>query len=267
MTRSRWLCEGRDDLVALRAVANVCFGLRPGRAETADGRTATLTGEGVEAKVRVAKNGKTGLLEALKLELEALGPFDPAEPRPVDRIVLVFDPDDEPDARFHISVDRDLGSAVWTLSRDDQARPRWTAQRSEGEQVEVAAFAWRGSDAPLDDLPNRQNLERLLLTVASAVIAPAYRVFLEQTLRGIAALGETPNWKSAVHLLCALIDPGASTEAPAERFLAQGPAFARKTPEILRALTIDGTNCFDELAALFGVPAPAAAAPSEPPTS
>lgn len=118
------VCEGPDDLNALRAIAQHVFEAeteaQPGRQGGAGGeeRKATLrSGESLVEIVVPSKgrgdagDGKSQLPLMVAKKLNDLAPQGgpPTEPY-TDLVAAVFDPDDEPEPKFHERIEVAIGS-------------------------------------------------------------------------------------------------------------------------------------------------------------
>lgn len=227
MTRRLVLCEGPDDVAALRELALYVFKAiaeKQSIAGTPGGepRTQKLRAGQIAIEIKASRAGKSGLIKMIGESLAALGPQDgPPEEAKVRRIAAVFDPDEEPVTAFHKGVASSVAREApdWRLVQVGSGT--WLARRMPGERVQVRAIPWRAPGPVVDGLADHQNLERLLCAVAKAAY-PAEAAIVERWLTEITTVsGKTPKWKAALHLWCALVDQSASELNAATRFLHQ----------------------------------------------
>jgi hypothetical protein len=116
------------------------------------------------------------------------------------------------------------------------------------DAVFVRAIAWRANGATPVDLPDVQNLERLLDRIVGAAYpgdVSLIRRWLSEVV--LARGGKLPRWKAAIHLWCALRDEKASEHSAADRFLGQHDMCKLHVEQALRE-----TGLMAELEWLFG---------------
>lgn len=231
------LCEGPDDLNALRAVAQRLRWAQPAKAAgPGAGQERVLklvSGDvnieiGVPSKARGASGeGKSVLARSLAENLGALRPqVGAGDEGRVSLMAVVFDPDEEPAARFHAELEQAVRAhaPAWTLS-SGPSPGTWRAEREAGEGVEIRAVHWRAPGGVLDGLPDHANLERLMCAVA----ARAYPEDLEHVARWLGEINERrreggrkpASWKAAVHVWLAAVYDKADELNAATRFLHQ----------------------------------------------
>lgn len=237
MTKRIVLCEGPDDLNALRAIAQHRRWAKPapqGLAGAGQERMVVLQADAVRVEIKVpskargaAGEGKSALARFVADELHDLrSQVSPSDESRVSLVSVVFDPDDEEVADFHAEIARAVRehARAWTLV--DAAAPGiWTATREAGEVVDVRAVHWRAPGGVLDGLPDQANLERLLC----AVLASAYPEDHARVAEWLTQIGERraaarrkpPTWKTAIHLWLATVYDKADEHNAASRFLHQ----------------------------------------------
>ena len=253
MTRRVVLCEGPDDLNALRAIAQHLRWSEPARAGVAGAghervvwlRTGDVRIEiTVPSKSRGASGeGKSalaqGVAEALRELPSQIGPPDEST---LSLASVVFDPDDQPVSAFHVEIERAIRERATTWSLAPGGAPGlWSATREAGETVEVRAVHWRAPGEQLDGLPDHENLERLLC----AVLAKAYPDDRDHMARWLTEMGErrrsagrkAASWKAAIHVWLACVYDKADELNAASRFLHQQ---AECKPHITPLLTDTG---------------------------
>lgn len=233
MSRRIVLCEGPDDVAALREIAIGIFGAAVPRSgasstETRAGAAGQARGQLVLAgrtriEIRAVKNAKSQIAKALATELAQLPPQIGGDgDQRIRQVAAVFDPDGEGAERFHRDVEREVGrgAKAWRFTAV-KGGGVWIAQRDAGERLLVRAVAWRGPGAPVDGLADHQNLERLLCAIAARAY-PAEATLVERWLTEIAQVrSAAAGWKAALHLWCALVEEKASDANAAARFLHQ----------------------------------------------
>jgi hypothetical protein len=240
MTRRLVLCEGPDDLNALRAVAQLqrwatsVPGVGAGAGQE---RVVSLQAGDARVEIKVPSQrrgatgeGKSALARAVAEELQDLRPqVDPEDASRVSLIAAVFDPDGDAASAFHAEVAAALRrySAAWTVT-EAGAPGVWRAAREAGEDVEVRAVHWRAPGGVLDGLPEQANLERLLC----AVLAKAYPADDAHVARWLTEIGaarqaagrKPPTWKAAIHVWLAAVYEKADQDNAASRILHQQDA-------------------------------------------
>jgi hypothetical protein len=227
MTRRIVLCEGPDDLTALREIALFIFHGRiekhvmvsgAGEARKIDLRAGTVAVE------IISSNGKRklpGLAATTLMTLPAqMGPPDDAK---VKRIALVFDPDESLVSAFHNDIVQAIvrQATAWTLT--SVAPGAWIARRSPGERVQLLAIGWKAPGGVVDGLADHQNLDRLLCAMAAKAY-PVEAQIVERWLNEVNGARQPENrakWKAALHLYCALVEEKASELSAPARFLHQ----------------------------------------------
>jgi hypothetical protein len=235
VTRRIILCEGPDDLNALRAVAQQQKWAQPARGASAgagqERQIALIAGDAridvkVPSQARGAPGeGKSALARTAAQALHELAPqIGPPDESHVSLLAVVFDPDEKPVASFHLEIERAVQAhaAAWTLTGQAGL---WQARRETGEAVEVRTVHWRAPGGVLDGLPDHVNLERLLCSVA----AKAYPDDLTHVERWLGEVGDRrraagrkpPGWKAAIHVWLAAVYEKADEDNAASRFLHQ----------------------------------------------
>lgn len=233
------LCEGPDDLTALRAIAMHAFGAQIDRqpAQRAAGaggeaRKETLRTANTRVEVIAGRSGKSALPKEIAADLAQLPPqIEPQGEATVDIIAVVFDPDGDPEASFHREIEKNIAAHAnhWTLV--PQSPGAWTATREAGEIVELVAIPWRAPGGVVDGLPDLRNLERVLCEVLARTFLPEAAI-VERWLTEIQS--RKPGWKAAVHLWCALVEEKASETNIAARVLHQNAACKPHALAVLR---------------------------------
>jgi hypothetical protein len=223
------LCEGPDDLAALRELGIFLYGGKALKIGPSSG------GAGEERKVRLQagtavidlvlvpnKDGKTGLPKGLAEQLHAVPPIGPQpDEGDVALLATVFDPDSSSEAEFHGQIQQAIagGAPAWTLNIEREGV--WSAHRG-SETLTVHCVAWRGPGPVVDALPDHQNIERLLCAIAARAY-PQEATLVERWTGEITTLRKpkAQRWKVALHLWCALVCDKASEHSAAARFLHQ----------------------------------------------
>ncbi len=238
MTKRIVLCEGPDDLNALRAVAQLLRWAKPAQTiahGAGHDRLSTLQAgdASIEIKVPSKARGATGegksvLAGSVAGELRDLRPqVSPTDEACVSLIAVVFDPDASSPESFYQEIAATIGAqaSAWSLA-NSAAAGVWSATRAPDEQpVEVRAVPWRAPGGVLDGLPDHINLERLLCAVASR----AYPGEVEHVARWLTEINERRShrgskpttWKAAIHVWLALVYEKADEHNAAARFLHQ----------------------------------------------
>jgi hypothetical protein len=233
------LCEGPDDLTALRAIAMHAFGAqidkqnaRRGAGAGGEARKEALLTATARVEVIAGRSGKSALPKEIAADLAQLPPqIEPQGEATVDKIAVVFDPDGDPEAAFHREIEKNVAAQAqgWTLA--PKSPGAWTATREPGEVVEVVAIPWRAPGGVVDGLPDFRNLERVLCEV----LARAYQTEAEIVERWLTEIqSRKPGWKAAVHLWCALVEEKASEGNIAARVLHQNSACKPHALAVLR---------------------------------
>jgi len=216
------LCEGPDDIVALREIGLSLFGAEvqrnpPWAGPAGETRKLFLTIQGGDVEITAVERAKSGLAGALATKLHGL-PVDNSsdDPNALERITVLFDPDDEPTEKLcaRLADEVAANAKAWKL---DGSSGDWVARRDAGRDVIVRAVRWRSPGEVVGGLPNLQNLERLLCHVA-ALAYPTEAEMVERWLGEISKAGKKPSWKAALHLWSALVEPKSD---PVAKFLRQ----------------------------------------------
>lgn len=219
------LCEGPADIAALREIGVSLFGAQvqrnpPSAGAAGETRKLLLIVQGSEVEITAVERAKSGLPGALATKLHGLPVENSADDlSALERITVLFDPDDEPPERMYARlVDAACASAkAWKL---DGSPGDWVARRNATQVVIVRAVPWRSPGSVIDNLPDSQNLERLLCHV-TAVAYPSEAKIVGRWLGEISEAGKKLSWKAALHLWCALVEPKADESNAAARFLHQ----------------------------------------------
>lgn len=247
------LCEGPDDVAALRELSISLFGATVLRRPTTAGpagesRQLYLTVGQNEIVVTACRNGKSGLPGLLVAQLSQMPIKDrPEDPYFLQCITVLFDPDDEPSEMMYARLAEEVSAkaTAWRL----EGRPGdWSAHRNTDETVSVRAIPWRSPGDVVDGLPDKQNLERLLCHVAATAYPNEARI-VERWLGEIPRGKQEPSWKAALHLWCALIEPKASESTAPARFLHQNQTCQ---PHVRGA--IEHVSLLRDLSAALGLP-------------
>lgn len=239
MTRRIVVCEGPDDLNALRAVAQCLQWAQPipssgpGAGAGQERQLILRAGEDrVEIKVPSKARGATGEGKSALARMVADALFDlPPQIGPPDEshlslVAVVFDPDEKPADDFHADVERATRAhaASWTLTNAGTPGV-WRAQREAGENVDVRAVHWRAPGGVLDGLPDHANLERLLCAVAARAfpgdVEHVARWLAEINERRLAGQRKPATWKAAIHVWLAAVYEKADEHNAASRLLHQ----------------------------------------------
>lgn len=245
------LCEGPDDLAALREISTFVFKTKPRRtaASASPGgqpRRMSLDCQSGSVVDIVSGAAKNGLPKLLADQLASMVPYSDGEPEWSTDIGIVFDPDNEaPESGFIPSLAAAISESAsgWTVS-ERLANQDWIATRSTEERVRLHPIPWRGTGAPLDSLGNEQSLERLLCSMA----AKAYPDQVALVARWLDEFpsGSKKSWKGAVHLWCALVESDQNEATAPARFLHQNRLCKPHVVEMLESLGLT-----KELAPLF----------------
>lgn len=238
MTKRVLLCEGPDDLNALRAIAQLMRWAQPARTAAAGAgheRVVMLRAGDASIDIKVPSKprgatgeGKSVLARGVAEELRDLRPqVSPADESYVSLIAVVFDPDAATAAAFHGEVAQAIREHApdWTLA-DGATSGTWRATRGADEQpVEVRAVHWRAPGNVLDGLPDHTNLERLLCAVAAKAypddVAHVARWLTEINDRRRVGQRKPATWKAAIHVWLATVYEKADEHNAASRFLHQ----------------------------------------------
>lgn len=232
---TRWiLCEGPEDVAAVREIATRFFGAKKDSA-----RGGLSPGAGREERLRTPRqalirltavpNAKSALPEQLAAALSGMPPQTGAwGDERVRRLVVLYDPDEEGELRF---VGR-LGDALRTKAADwtiqglsSQRGGAWLMRRADAK-ILVRALAWRADGDDHRDLPRVQNLERVLCRV----LGLAYPAEVEIIDRWLAEIGRwrgsdpkrrAMKWKASIHLWSALVADHATMQGAPDQFLGQ----------------------------------------------
>ena len=218
------LCEGPDDIAALRELGTWLLGASVTRIPASAGaagqeRKSALTTKSNHRVDLIAASGKSKLPDRVATLLATLSPQVPGDPEETSDIGVVFDPDGgDPDVDFLPAVEAAIaaGAPGWTLSKGSGS---WLAQRAVAERVNVHFLPWRGTTDPFDGLGAEQSLERLLCSIGSAAY-PAEAKLVESWLDAFPSTRKR-TWKSAVHLWCALVESDQNEATAPTRFLHQ----------------------------------------------
>jgi hypothetical protein len=222
------LCEGPDDLAALRQIATQEF--QAVSIKTARGSGAGLAREAVlqtpgGIRVRIlGKEGKSSLPELAAAELNGL-PAQGAEPAELrlSQIAIVYDPDGQTETAFKDEVAKALkdGASAWTI---EATAGGFLAKRNADEVIDIRLSAWKGPGPVFDGLADLQSLERLICAVAAQAYPEEAKTVVKWLDEIATQKGKPPKWKGAVHLWCAIIEPAAGEETAPVRFLGQNKA-------------------------------------------
>jgi hypothetical protein len=260
VTRRIILCEGPDDLNALRAIAQHqrwASAVRGPTAAAGQERQVVLTAGSYRIEIKApsraqgsAGEGKTALARTTAETLHNLAPqIGPPDESHVSLVAVAFDPDGDTVESFHAAVAGAIQAhaPAWTLTG---AAGTWRAKRDAGEEVDVRAVHWRAPGGVLDGLPDHANLERLLCAVAARAypgdLADVDRWLREMADRRRAAGRKPAGWKAAIHVWLAAVYEKVDQENAATRFLSQQDECK---PHVAAVLTEAGL--LDELRALL----------------
>lgn len=233
------LCEGPDDLTALREIALHAFGAQldrqgaqRGAGAGGEARKAFLRTANARVEIIAGRSGKSALPKEIAADLAQLPPqIEPQGEATVDIIAVVFDPDGDPEASFHREIEKNIAGQATDWALAPKAVGAWTATREPGEIVGLVAIPWRAPGNVIDGLPDYRNLERVLC----AVLARAYQPEAEIVERWLTEIqNRKPGWKAALHLWCALVEEKASETNAAARVLHQNTACRPHALDVLR---------------------------------
>lgn len=233
------LCEGPDDLTALREIGLHAFGAQldrqgaqRGAGAGGEARKALLRTATARVEIVAGRSGKSALPKEIAADLAQLPPqIEPQGEATVDKIAVVFDPDGDPEATFHRDIEKNVATQAKGWSLASKSPGAWTATREPGEIVEVVAIPWRAPGGVVDGLPDFRNLERVLC----AVLARAYQAEAEIVERWLTEIqSRKPGWKAALHLWCALVEEKASEVNIAAKVLHQSAACKPHAIAVLR---------------------------------
>jgi hypothetical protein len=267
------LCEGPDDISALRAIARKHF---------IKGTTSTPArppAAGFERHVKIpvsdalavelkTVSGKSDLAKNAALIIRDLPPRrDINEPDLIEQIVLVYDPDAQSLEDFEkesvTTLERDASDWVWT-AREGIAHA-WLGAREDELPIELRMFAWTSTQRTLDGLNDEHNLERLVCQIFSLTYADNKHEeeLIVPTLSAIhQRMNKPPMWKSAVHLWCALLGPRWNEVTVCDQAFQQHPQLKKVSEEVLKSLGL-----FEQLEAVFSSVAVGALGGMKPPTT
>lgn len=228
MTRRLVLCEGPDDVAALREIALRRFGAAS-HAHRTVGSAGRPTGARLSTPAGVALDilcpgvdepkGKSALPTLLARRLHLLdgqtGGSDGTE-----LVAVVYDPDAADASRFVAEVLESIGRIAPERRLDVRGSHWWDAVQ-EADIVAVHVVGWRSPGEILDGLPDSQSLERMMSEVAGRAY-PDLRTVVERWLTEMSARHSLKvSWKSAVHLWCAMVEAKADEHNAPARFLGQ----------------------------------------------
>jgi len=239
----RILCEGPEDLVALRELAIHLFGATtvPTRGGGAGGMTREQRLQGTTAlvKLTVAKDAKSGLVREAMTALDAEPRRNRRDPndQPLRRLGIVFDPDGDPRAKFENAVLTAFQTSAkeWRVRRLTSKRACLLATRDR-DRVLVHFVAWRSTYA-LDTMPDVLNLERLLCEIAAEAY-PAEASIVARWLKDFPVGSLQHPWKAALHLWCALVEAKSDEHSAPARFLHQNKTCAPHVEPLLRSISV-----------------------------
>lgn len=231
------LCEGPDDLTALREIAIHAFGAQidrqgaqRGAGAGGEARKALLCTASNRIEIVAGRSGKSALPKEIAAYLAQLPPqIEPQGEVTVDLVAVVFDPDGDPEASFHRDIERATMATGWTLT--PKSSGAWTATRQPDEVIGLRAIPWRASGDVIGGLPDFRNLERVLCAVLARAYQPEAQI-VERWLTEIRA--RSPGWKAALHLWCALVEEKATELNVAARVLHQNTACRPHALDVLR---------------------------------
>lgn len=254
MIRRRILCEGPEDVAALRALAVGHFGWSSG-----EGRSPSLR----SLSVGEDRGYDLTQLDKLTVELRAISGAKSQLATAVGDIIdndfggnltclgVLFDPDAEHESVQFDALAQAIGAKAksWQVTREATAAhlAQWSFARSPDPVVALHAIPWRSAGPIVDKLDDAQHLERLecqILSNAFPALAPLVEQWVD-LMRDVHGL--KPSWKSAIHLWCALVDPKQSTASFAERVLHQHETCRSSAKDAL-----DATSLLGDLTPLLG---------------
>jgi len=248
------LCEGPDDIAALREIACLLFAARiqpfDRRAGAAGGpRSACLLVGQNEVRVSASDSGKSKLPSMLATALSQIPPQKQGKDADaLQRITVLYDPDDEPAESMCTKLTNQVAAEAkeWAL---EGGGDEWRARRSsDGLTLVVRAVPWRAPGDVVDGLEDKQNLERLLCFVAAAAY-PNKATVVERWLGEMSSAGGQPSWKAALHLWCALVEVKATEANAPARFLRQNEDCR---PHVKP--TLENVSLLRDLSVAFGIP-------------
>lgn len=253
MKARRVLCEGRDDVAAIRAIGEAVFHARciePTNKNHPAGRLQNLqVGESVRIRVEAPTGGKDALPATAAAILDEMPPD--ATDSELALLALVYDPNGEGRQAFCDRVTKAIEKdRTWRI--EGRLQSDAVAKASATCSLQIRCIAWRDSD-PITDAnaalgASEENLERFLCAVA-AKRYPEHKPMIARMLADISVL-EHPKrwkyWKAALHLWCAVVVPRSSAENVAAEFLQQDEV---STPHVRAVLQEAGLET--HFAALF----------------
>jgi len=205
---SALVCEGRDDVAAIRALLkdrgatrrreDLARGLRPGVTPPEHWALG-------QALLIVQSAGAKESLAEAALDWAQGG----ASERP-GRVIVCFDPDDDPASR---ELEFLLGGVQRAGRSSDPERvgEDWRIRVS-NRDVLLTPAPWRSSaSAPFDHLPDHHCLERVLISaLKNSSIAEDLKAWTESSTSALSGLVNDHGWKRAFRLWSAAVDPAES---------------------------------------------------------
>jgi hypothetical protein len=251
---TRWiLCEGPEDVAAVREIATRFFGAKKdptgGGSSPGAGREIRLRTprEGL-LRVTAVPNAKSALPGYLATALSGRPPQTGARgDELVRRLVALYDPDEEGEPGFVRRVGDALRTKAtdWTIQAHSTCRGGAWLMRREDAKVLVRTLAWRAGGDDHVALPRVQNLERVLCRV----LVRAYPAEVEIVDRWLAEIGDwrgsepkrrAMKWKAAIYLWSALVADHVPMQGAPDQFLGQHDPCKPHVESVLREAGLYG---------------------------
>jgi hypothetical protein len=235
------LCEGPEDITAIREIAILLFEAKTTSTQTPGAagqpRKLSLNIQGCDVEITAGRRGKSGLPEELATKLLGLSVDNlGSAPNALQQITVLFDPDEEPRHRMYARLEEQIAAEAKSWKLEGQPGD-WIARRNASETVVVRAVHWRSPGSVVDGLPDYQNLERLICYVAAKAY-PQEAKMVERWLGEISAADKEPCWKAALHLWCALVEHKADERNAAARFLHQNDTCRPHVREAIQEVSL-----------------------------
>ncbi len=257
MIRRLVLCEGPEDIAAVRALADGHFGWDSSNEGASPEKRFLSVGEEraynlvqsdvLTVELRAVPGAKSAALAAHFGDVLSNNFRDGQ----VEHVAVLFDPDTDTEsaefARLQEVIDAKRGE--WQVARQQtQAHvAQWSFERRPSDRVTVHAIPWRCSGPLVDALEDAQNLERLECEILTKAFPGLTSVVARWINEMRDAHGCQPTWKTAIHLWCALVEPKQSTATFAERVLHQQREWRAHAKDALSRTTL-----VDDLRPLLG---------------
>lgn len=221
MSVRRIFCEGPDDLSALRAYVSLRYRLSA-QPSAPTNQVVLVAGDGTVELTLVAAGTRQKVLSVAR-QLIAL---DDSPSRPLERVGLCFDPDDQEEPGWRSWIERTFGRDGFR--RDERG---WQVNGVVGP-VEVLAMPWAIAEKTHAGLAERHNLERVAARIL-ATTHPERAALVDRWLDDVVGARLPADWKVAMRLWNALVDPDTSGRAFFDRVFGQNHALRAELERVI----------------------------------